>query len=147
MRRFFILIAFLLAAPGFAGSLVNEAPQEDRIRQLAAQLRCPVCQSENILDSHSGTAREMLDLVREQAAAGQTDTQILAFFQSRYGDYVLLSPPTTGSAGLIWWVPILLIVGGGAVGLTLIQRLKARPTAVMQSGGQLTEARLEDLEP
>lgn len=145
--RFLIAIAVIcLAGPLWAGQLVDEAPQEARIRAVAMQLRCPVCQSENILDSHSGTAREMLDLVREQAAEGRSNAEIMAFFQSRYGDYVLLAPPASGPGAVIWLIPALLAVGGMGLGLWLVVQLRAKREPLAE-GAILTETRLEELEP
>lgn len=141
-----IILALLFALPLWAGVLVGEAPQEQRVRDIATELRCPVCQSENILDSHSGTAREMLDLVREQVAAGRTDSEIMEFFRTRYGNYVLLSPPVAGAVGVIWLVPVLLLLAGAGLGLVLVMRMRgARET--LPGGARLTEARLEELEP
>ena len=142
----FILVS-LLAAPLWAGQLVGEDPQEALVRQIAVQLRCPVCQSENILDSHSGTAREMLDLVREQVAAGQGESEIKTFFRSRYGDYVLLSPPTTGPGAVIWLIPGLLALGGAALAILLIRGMRRESLEPPREGELLTEARLEELEP
>ncbi len=147
MRLVLTLIITLCAAPLWAGKLVDEPPQEQRVRAIATQLRCPVCQSENILDSHSGTAREMLDLVREQAAAGRTDAEILGFFQSRYGNYVLLSPPASGPASVIWLIPVLLALGGAGLGGLLVARLRQPQHNAPPEGPRLTKARLEELEP
>jgi cytochrome c-type biogenesis protein CcmH len=145
--RFLIAIAVIcLAGPLWAGQLVDEAPEEARIRAVAMQLRCPVCQSENILDSHSGTAREMLDLVRELAAEGRSNAEIMAFFQSRYGDYVLLAPPASGPGVVIWLIPALLAVGGMGLGLWLIAQLRVK-RELPAEGAILTETRLEELDP
>ncbi len=62
---------FLLAPAAQAASFRNEAENEAAVRVLSAKLRCPVCQSENILDSQSGTAREMVEIVREQLTQGR----------------------------------------------------------------------------
>ncbi|RKF12856.1 cytochrome c-type biogenesis protein CcmH [Roseovarius spongiae] len=147
MRHVLILIALLLAAPLDAGALVGEDPQEARVREVATQLRCPVCQSENILDSHSGTAREMLDLVREQTAEGRSNAEIMSFFQTRYGDYVLLSPPASGPGFVIWWIPALLAVGGAGLGLVLVRRLKRRGPAAGPLRNPLSVRDLEEMEP
>lgn len=147
MRRLALILAFVLAAPLWAGQMVSEAPQEARVRAVAVQLRCPVCQSENILDSHSGTAREMLDLVREQVAAGQSDAQIKEFFRSRYGAYVLLSPPPKGTGALIWALPVLLVIAGVGLGGLLVRRMRRDAGDPPTGDIVLSETRLEELEP
>ncbi|MCZ7676245.1 MAG: cytochrome c-type biogenesis protein CcmH [Roseovarius sp.] len=147
MRLVLAFVLALTAAPLWAGRLVGEDPAEARVRAVATGLRCPVCQSENILDSHSGTAREMLELVREQVIEGRSDAQIMAFFRARYGDYVLLSPPSTGPGAVIWLVPVLLVIGGAGLALLLVYRLRGPGKDTPETHAQLTEARLEELEP
>src|SRR5690606_15502779 len=97
MTRSFVALAvfLMLAVAAQAGTFRTEAEQEATVRTIAAKLRCPVCQSENILDSRSGTAREMVDILREQLAQGRSEAEIIDFFRDRYGDYVMLSPPAS----------------------------------------------------
>ncbi|KQZ78211.1 hypothetical protein ASD64_12755 [Mesorhizobium sp. Root157] len=124
MRRIaaaaFIVLA--MAWPSAAAPFQTEQPQETLVREIGARLRCPVCQSENILDSQSGTAREMIVMLREQLAQGRTEAEIVEYFRSRYGDYVLLSPPVSGFGGIIWIVPPILLVMAGAAYLLLVRR-------------------------
>lgn len=124
MKRFAAALAFSLAmaTPAAAAPFQTESPVETQVREIGAKLRCPVCQSENILDSQSGTAREMIVMLREQLAEGRTEAEIVEYFRSRYGDYVLLSPPAAGFGGIIWTVPpVLLLLAGGAY-LLLVRR-------------------------
>ncbi|PKP73686.1 MAG: cytochrome c-type biogenesis protein CcmH, partial [Alphaproteobacteria bacterium HGW-Alphaproteobacteria-6] len=86
MIRLLALIC-CLALPATA-QMVAEPPGEARVRDLAKTLRCPVCQSESILESRASTAREMMVILREMAEAGKTDAEITAFFRDRYGDFV-----------------------------------------------------------
>ncbi len=117
------LVLFLaLAWPAAAAPFQTESPVETQVREIGAKLRCPVCQSENILDSQSGTAREMIVMLREQLAEGRTEAEIVEYFRSRYGDYVLLSPPVAGFGGIIWAVPPILLAIAGAVLLLLVRR-------------------------
>lgn len=144
-----VVLLLLLAAPAGA-QLVTEAPQEPRIRALAQQLRCPVCQSESILESRSSTAAEMLVLVREMVAEGRSDPEILRFFRDRYGDFVMLAPPSTGAGRLIWALPLLLLAGGGGFLALRLRRRRgaeaaAGPGAGRQPGG-LDAARLQETE-
>lgn len=141
--------SILLSAAVHAASFRTEAESEATVRAIAVQLRCPVCQSENILDSQSGTAREMVEIVREQVAEGRPEAEIVAYFRDRYGDYVMLSPPVSGFGSVVWATPLLLLLLGGGAYLLLL-RYSAR--AFRESGGEtpdpkpLTPERLEELE-
>lgn len=145
------LAALLLwTAVAQAGAFRSEAPEEATVRAIAARLRCPVCQSENILDSQSGTAREMVAIVREQVAQGRSEAEIVAYFRGRYGDYVMLSPPASGFGGLVWITPLLLLLAGGGAYLAFLRRgARASAGLAAEAAGRepLTQARLEGLKP
>lgn len=144
----FIALVFLLLLPVVAiPATVTEAPVEARIRDVASMLRCPVCQSENILDSQASTAKEMVVILRERIAEGMTDEQIFTFFKSRYGDYVLLSPPTNGVARVIWLVPFALVASGAlAFALMLVRARQSAAKTHRRDIAPLTEASLKELD-
>ncbi len=137
---------FLLAPAAQAASFRNEAENEAAVRVLSAKLRCPVCQSENILDSQSGTAREMVEIVREQLSQGRSEDEIVAYFRERYGDYVMLSPPASGFGALVWATPLLLLLIGGGTYLLLVRRNTKARAGEGEARAPLTEERLEGLE-
>jgi cytochrome c-type biogenesis protein CcmH len=94
------------------GLLHDPAGEPDRARSLAARLRCPVCSSESVADSPSRTAREMVDLIDEQVRDGRSDSEVLAFFRQRYGDWILLDPPKSGRTWAVWALPVVALAGG-----------------------------------
>lgn len=93
-------------------------PAPDRVQELSQRLRCPVCKSVSVAESPSATATAMREVVAEQVTAGRSDTQIVDFFRARYGDWVLLDPPTRGSTLLLWLAPLVAAGLGGAVVVT-----------------------------
>ena len=97
------------AAPG------GRAVTEDQVREVAANLRCVVCQSLSVADSPSETANQMRAIVRERLAAGETPEQVTAYFVEKYGTWILLAPPRRGFNLLVWVVPF----AGLALGLVL----------------------------
>lgn len=110
-------IALALAVglqPTIAGEIRQEDPLEARVKSVAVELRCPVCQGESIYDSHSMVAAQMKSLIREQIAQGRTDSQIKAFFEERYGKFVLMEPPSEGGGWLIWGFPFAALLGAAA---------------------------------
>lgn len=102
------LTFFLLLPPTFAGDLVSENPIDRRIQTIATQLRCPVCQGENLFDSHSALAKEMKLIIREKIIEGASDQAILGFFKHRYGDFVLLQPAFNLTNAFLWLSPFAI---------------------------------------
>jgi cytochrome c-type biogenesis protein CcmH len=88
---------------------------EDRVREIASELRCVVCQNLSVADSPSDLAKEMRNVVRDQVQQGKSREEVQAYFVSRYGEYVLLAPPKRGFNLLVWGLPFLAVVAGGGV--------------------------------
>ena len=68
---------------------------ESRTTELARELRCPVCQGLSIQDSPSELSQQMRALVKEQIVSGKSDEDVLAYFVSKYGEWILLAPDVT----------------------------------------------------
>jgi cytochrome c-type biogenesis protein CcmH len=103
---------------------------EDRTREISTELRCVVCQNLSVADSPSEMAQQMRAIVREQVQAGKTAEQIKEFFVSKYGDWVLLRPKTTGVSALLWILPYVVLVCGIIAALWFIRRwTKNKPPA------------------
>lgn len=100
------------AAGGSAGASSSAADLEDKVREVASGLRCVVCQNLSVADSPSDLAKEMRNLVRDLLQQGKTPEEVRAYFVSRYGEFVLLSPPKRGFNLLLWGLPFLAIVAG-----------------------------------
>jgi cytochrome c-type biogenesis protein CcmH len=102
------LIACLVAGPGSAAVPVSD----EAVARVASQLRCVVCQNLSVADSPSEMARQMRDVVRERLAQGESEEQVLRYFEARYGEWIRLSPTNW----LIWVLPFAgLFVGLGIV--------------------------------
>ena len=123
-----LLAAVLLAgaAPSFAvqpDEMLPDAKLETRARALSRELRCMVCQNQNIDDSDAPLARDLRILVRERLKAGDSDGQVIDFLVARYGEFVLLNPRFEWGTAPLWLAPLaLLIVGGAALWLALRRR-------------------------
>ncbi|HEV8724819.1 MAG TPA: cytochrome c-type biogenesis protein CcmH [Candidatus Binatia bacterium] len=106
--------------------LGTSAPDlEDRTREIASELRCVVCQNLSVADSPSEMAQQMRGIVREQLQAGKSPEEIKGFFVSKYGDWVLLKPKTTGFSALLWILPYVVLVVGVIAALWFIRRWTA----------------------
>lgn len=120
MRR--ALIALLVGGlVSWGGFLHAQGELDEQVREVASSLRCPVCQNLSVADSTSDLAKEMRTLIREMLQEGKRPDEIRAYFISKYGDWILLSPRARGIGILIWVLPILGALGG-LVGVGLLVR-------------------------
>lgn len=95
--------------------ITGEPTAADRAESLAERLRCPVCQSESVAGSTSQTARDMQALIEERLAAGASDDEVIDFFASRYGEWIILDAPASGRTLILWLLPAIVAVGGVVV--------------------------------
>ena len=107
MRKLLLLIVFL-SLPAF-----SEDPNlERRVTGLAHELRCLVCQNQTIADSNAPLAVDLRNQIREQLAAGKSESDVIDFMVARYGDFVLYRPPLKASTVLLWAGPFLFLLLG-----------------------------------
>jgi cytochrome c-type biogenesis protein CcmH len=86
--------------------------QEERFNQLTRELRCLVCQNQNLADSDAQLAHDLRAEVHEMLVAGKSDDEIKLFMVERYGDFVLYRPPVQENTYLLWLAPAgLLLIG------------------------------------
>lgn len=79
---------------------------------LSKRMRCPVCQGLSVADSPSASALAMKNEVRSLLAEGYSETQIMTYFESTYGEFVRLVPKAKGFNWFVWLAPgAALIVG------------------------------------
>ena len=103
---------------------------EVRVKQLAGELRCFVCQNQTLADSNAPLAEDLRQEIREMAAKNMSDRDILDFLVARYGDFVLYRLPVKAATLLLWGGPfILLVVGLGALLWALRSRTRKIPEA------------------
>ena len=117
-RRTAALLALLIAlSPAHAvepGEMLKDPVLEARARQLSQELRCVVCQNQSIDDSNASLAHDLRVIVRERLVAGDSDAEVLAYVEARYGAFVLLRPRLTPQTVLLWTMPLLLLAGAAA---------------------------------
>jgi cytochrome c-type biogenesis protein CcmH len=111
------LLLLLLAAPLLAQEplVFEDAAQEARYNDLTLELRCLVCQNQNLADSDAPLAQDLRQEIYEMMMAGQTDEQIKTFMVERYGDFVLYRPPMQGNTIALWVLPIVLLLFGAVI--------------------------------
>jgi cytochrome c-type biogenesis protein CcmH len=112
------------------------ADLDDQTRAIATELRCVVCQNLSVADSPSEMAQQMRAIVREQVQAGKSPDQIKDFFVSKYGEWVLLKPKTTGFSALLWILPYVVLILGVIVALWFVRRWVATKKSAQNTSTQ-----------
>jgi cytochrome c-type biogenesis protein CcmH len=118
----FLLIVATLGAP--QGSPLSGAVLEQRTHEVASLLRCPVCQGMSVADSPSTVALDMKQHVHELLARGYTQDQILNYFETSYGQFVLLKPRNP----LVWILPMVVLLVGAVLVVITLRRLSSPTT-------------------
>ena len=115
MRRIIIGLISIFMAMSFAFAATaqtSNAEIEARAKEVGRSLRCVVCQNQSIDESDAPLAMDMRKLVRERLKEGDSNAEVIAYMQERYGDFVLLKPPVQSNTYLLWFTPFLLLLAG-----------------------------------
>jgi cytochrome c-type biogenesis protein CcmH len=134
--RLALVLALIIATAGLSGNAAAQTgtynpdtpadpATEVRLKELALELRCLVCQNQTIADSNADLAVDLRRIVRSQILEGKSDGDIKAYLVARYGDFVLYKPPVQGNTTLLWFGPFALLLAGAGVWWMLTRRRAA----------------------
>lgn len=99
--------------------------QTAQFNHLLYDLRCPVCQNQDLADSNAGLAKDLRKEVYQLVSEGKTDDEIIRYMTARYGDFILFKPPVKAVTLVLWFGPLLFILAGLAVFyFTCVRRAK-----------------------
>lgn len=126
----------------------REAALDALAAEVGAELRCPVCRNQSVIESSAELSREMQATIRAKLAAGESPEEVKAYFVSRYGEWILLKPSARGVNMAVYALPALVLLLGGAF---LLARLKGwarkgsvEPDAPLEGVSEEDERWLED---
>lgn len=103
--------------------------ERERFTSLAAELRCPKCQNQSLLDSDSSIAQDLRNVLQEQIDAGRSDDEIMHYMTDRYGEFIRYRPDWRSPALVIWILPAVLLLLGIAVVVRQLRRAAPDPSA------------------
>jgi cytochrome c-type biogenesis protein CcmH len=134
MKRIALAIAVLLAGIHAAIAIdplpFKDRAEEVRFQNLARQLRCLVCQNQDLADSEADLAKDLRRQVFQMMQSGKSDDEIKQYLVSRYNIFVLYDPPLQAGTWLLWFGPFAML-GLGAFIVVRILRKRTR-TAIAQ---------------
>lgn len=85
--------------------------EEERIYAIANGVRCPTCAGQSVAQSDAAAARSLREQIRADVEEGLTDDAIRnRLAAGAYGEDILLNPPRSGFAALVWVVPVAAVI-------------------------------------
>ena len=135
---FLLGIAFYSAAAAQSTLLTQDAveasaelyPLEDakksaQFKHLLKELRCLVCQNQDLSDSHAPLAKDLRQQVYEMVQANKSDQEVVQYLTDRYGDFILFNPPIKPLTYVLWLGPLVFLILGTVIFLRTCRRSNA----------------------
>lgn len=107
---YFVLVAPIAVANSFYPLLTEK--QDAQFLHLLKELRCLVCQNQDLADSNAALAQDLRQQVYLMVKEGQSDKDIIDYLTARYGDFILFNPPVKALTALLWYGPALFLMMG-----------------------------------
>ena len=111
MNKFFIVI--IISIFFFSNSISND--NNEIVTKISKNLRCLICQGQSIYDSDSEFANSLKILVDKKLSGGLSEDQIYEYFKSKYGEWILYDPGLNKNTYILWLLPLLIFLVGGAI--------------------------------
>jgi len=150
LRNLLLLATFVFWVPPLQAVIetyeFESAQMEADYKKLIDELRCLVCQNQNLSASDADLARDLRRETYEMLQQGKSQQQVVEFMVERYGDFVLYRPQFKSNTYLLWLGPFLLLL---VVLYLLVRRLRAASKPVEVDAAAMAEAKqlLEEKEP
>jgi cytochrome c-type biogenesis protein CcmH len=94
------------------GEILKDPEEEMRARNISKNIRCMVCQNQNIDDSNAPLAKDLRIIIRDKIKDGKKDKEIYKFLTDRYGDFILLKPAFKLNTLVLWIFPSIFFIFG-----------------------------------
>lgn len=148
-RISFFLALYIFSTCVLAGVEVHEFkdPQlEQSYNKLVNELRCLVCQNQNLADSNAELAQDLRRKIAGMINDGLTEQQIIDYMVTRYGDFVLYRPPLKSSTLLLWFGPFVLFFAGLIILVIFVRHQQKQQPVSLSETQQQKAKQLLDME-
>ena len=110
-----ILIIFVLACFSFKNTAISSSFSEEQTINITKNLRCLICQGQTIHESNSDFAESMKKYIKSELENGKTNEEIFSSLVKKYGQWIVYDPGISRNTLLLWSLPLLLFLIGGAI--------------------------------
>lgn len=114
MKRAYFICLLLIMPQAYANSTypLDTPKQEATFHRLLKELRCLVCQNQDLADSNAPLANDLRLQVYKMVKANQSEHEIIHYLTSRYGDFILFKPPFKAATFMLWLGPLFFLFIG-----------------------------------
>ena len=92
-----------------------KADNEVLKNKITKNLRCLICQGQSVYDSDSEFANSLKTLVKQKLKEGNNEIQIYEYLKDKYGEWILYDPELNKNTYILWLLPLLIFLYGGAI--------------------------------
>ena len=117
-----ILIIFILIFFNLKNIALSSTLSEEQTINITKNLRCLICQGQTIHESNSDFAESMKKYIKGELENGKTDEEIFSSLVEKYGQWIVYDPGISRNTLLLWTLPLLLFLIGGAIIVNKIYR-------------------------
>ena len=110
--KLFIIIIILIT--NFTKGNSNES-KDNLVNKISKNIRCLICQGQSIYDSQSDFSISMILVIKKKLEEGLTEKEIYDFLKDKYGQWITYEPEFNKKTFILWIMPILLFIIGGAI--------------------------------
>ena len=107
--RFFLVVILFLPLTSL------NAEENDNRNKITKNLRCLICQGQSVYDSDSEFANSLKIVVDKKLEEGLSEDQIYEYFKIKYGEWILYDPGLNKNTYILWLLPLLIFLAGGAI--------------------------------
>ena len=107
---------FLIIFLSIGFSQLESSEKNDELKnKILKNIRCLICQGQSVYDSESDFASSIKLIVSKKINEGMSDDQINDFLREKYGDWIIYEPKLNKNTYVLWLLPLLLFLVGGAI--------------------------------
>ena len=111
-----ILKIFIILFLTISFSHLKSDEKNDKLKnKILKNIRCLICQGQSVYDSESDFASSIKLIVDRKINEGLQEEKIYEFLREKYGDWVIYDPQLNKNTYILWLLPLLLFLFGGAI--------------------------------
>ena len=95
--------------------LKSDEKNDELKNKILKNIRCLICQGQSVYDSESDFASSIKLIVNKKIKEGMSEDLIYKFLREKYGDWVIYDPELNKNTYVLWLLPLLLFLVGGAI--------------------------------